>query len=693
MRRWWGVLSVAALAWGCSTIVPPSARWFIHYHPAPAHQAAVRFGDEFTELDDPTAGSLPPRSSDTTTLERARTYYLHALHLLEGGDTAQALIAFEHALSLLHTLANSPTMRRSAEFSELAQSVLEDYEAYLKPEQSALDFLLVRNQLLEALDRVEAETRLASPPTPPPLKADAIGVPATIIPLPRNEFVERALEFFTQGRGRRFMQRWLQLSGRYFPLMRRILREENMPEEVLYLSMIESGLNPFAVSWAGAVGLWQFIRSTGELYGLRVTTWIDERRDPEKSTRAALRHLRDLYTEFGDWHLALAAYNCGAQAVRRALAQAQRSVIAETAQSSPSPTLSFWDIRDYLPRETRNYVPLYIATTLIALNPRAFGFSDEQIVPEPELVYDTYALTELVNLPTLARCLNITLDSLRQLNPELLTLSTPPDIRPYPLKIPLGSATLLQQCLLTLSPAEKQPWLTHVVRRGETLERIAARYGVPVGEIRRLNRIGRRLRPGTALRIPVGTSASTTLATLPEAHTAGEATPPPPQPTLYHVVRQGETLAEIAARYNVSVADLKAWNSLRSDRIHAGQRLRLSARVTSGSFILHRVRRGETAHSIAQRYGVTVEHLRRWNPQSFRGQTLLAGTTLRIMVPPSTARLSPPRDSRRIYTVRAGDTLFSIARRFGVSVEELRKHNGLEEDDVIRVGQHLHIPN
>lgn len=302
-----------------------------------------------------------------------------------------------------------------------------------------------------------------------------------------------------------------------------------------------------------------------------------------------------------------------------------------------------------------------------------------------------------MSLATIARCLGIGVDSLQQLNPELLTLSTPPDISPYPLKIPLGSRPLLQQCLLTLSPSEKRPWITHVVRRGETLSEIATRYGVPVAEIYRLNRLGRRLRPGTSLRIPVGLASAATTASPKEAPPSVSSQSIPTGRPRYHIVRRGQTLSQIADIYNVSIADLKAWNRLRSDRIRVGQRLRISPSGTvastpassSLSYVLHRVRRGETAYSIAQRYGVTVAQLQQWNPESFRGEMLLAGTTLRIPVQQGSSTL---RGSARTYTVRAGDTLLSIARRFGISVEELREHNGLE-GDYIRVGQHLQIPD
>lgn len=695
MRQWQGGVLGCLLLWSCSTLTPSVSQRIAPPAAPPKSTPTVYYGDEFAELDDaPTSGSRRPDTLTTLLLEQARAYYLQALQFLERNDTARAAAAFERALSLLYSLASSP-MPQAEEFSELTQSVLEDYETYihnadLLPPNSA--FFRIRQQLLEAIDRVQTEQRSAPPAeiTSPP-RAGLPELPKTTIPLTLNEFVQRALDFLTQERGRRFVQRWLERSGRYFPMMYRIIREEQMPEELVYLSMIESGLNPFAVSRAGAVGLWQFIRSTGELYNLRVTPWIDERRDPEKSTRAALRHLRDLYTELGDWHLALAAYNCGIQAVRRALLQAQRS---DSSAASPDSLrrLSFWDIRDYLPRETRNYVPLYIATTLIGLNPRAYGFEPDQLAYEPEYTYDVYELTEATNLSVLARCLNISVDSLRQLNPELLTLSTPPDVVPYRLKIPVGSRQQLAQCLSSLTPEEKQPWIVHTVGRRETLAQIAARYGVSIADIRRLNHIGRHLRAGMKLRIPVtpGLAAAPQLPPPPTV-TDSAPLPNPSKPTLrYHRVQRGETLSDIAELYGVSVAQLKAWNKLRSNHLHPGQRLRIY--LSAPSYVLHKVRPGETAHSIALRYGVSVEQLRRWNPKSFRGQHLLAGTTLRIYTgSASAASAESTQRTTRTYTVRAGDTLFSIARRFGVSVEELRQHNNLDSDH-IWVGQRLHIP-
>ncbi|MCS7170306.1 MAG: LysM peptidoglycan-binding domain-containing protein, partial [Candidatus Kapabacteria bacterium] len=376
--------------------------------------------------------------------------------------------------------------------------------------------------------------------------------------------------------------------------------------------------------------------------------------------------------------------------------QAQRTLTKGESTIPAPPRLSFWNIREYLPRETRNYVPLYIATTLISLNPQAYGFTPDGLAYETEYIYDVYNLPEPINLNAVARCLGISTDSLRQLNPELLTLSTPPDMIPYPLKIPIGSRELLAQCLLTLSPADKQPWIVHTTRRRETLADIAARYGIPISEIRRVNRVGKRLRPGTKLRIPLGTAALISLDTLPVPPPAGigaveQVERPRTQSVRYHIVRRGQTLAEIAARYEVTVAELKQWNRLRTDRIRVGQRLRVYLPVTSGSYALHNVQRGETAYGIAQKYGVTVEELQRWNPDILQDGTLQAGVSLRIYRSPSASQQKLARRTVRTYRVRAGDTLLSIARRFGVSVNELRAHNELNGDH-IRVGQQLRIP-
>jgi membrane-bound lytic murein transglycosylase D len=243
------------------------------------------------------------------------------------------------------------------------------------------------------------------------------------IPMVLNDSVENHLEYF-KTKGRDVFQKWLDRSVRYIPLMRGIFREKNLPEDLVYVAMIESGFNPYAVSWARAVGPWQFMPHTGKLYGLRIDWWVDERKDPVKSTHAAAEHLKDLHNLFGSWPLALASYNAGAGKVQRALLRTQSE--------------DFWDLKAsrYIRRETKNYIPKYMAATIIAKNPEAYGFDVPAVDP---YVYDEAVITGSADLRLVAQCAGTTYEIIKELNPELKRWITPPDADRYVLRLPEGT--------------------------------------------------------------------------------------------------------------------------------------------------------------------------------------------------------------------------------------------------------------
>ncbi|GIV55197.1 MAG: lytic transglycosylase [Candidatus Kapaibacterium sp.] len=670
--------------------------------------------DEFSVLDQSTSTS----DDAARQLERARQYYLRGLAALERHDTTKAAKLFEAAMDVLNQLASTPGIERNEDYSDLAQSIIEDYENFIRP----IDELDVNSPLFVMRDRLFQAVEIVQSPVAgvvPPLS----GTLSTTVPLVQNEYVNNAIAFLTNTeRGRTFFKRVLGRMNRFFPLFRRIAQQENVPEELSYLAIIESGLNPNAVSRAQAVGLWQFIQSTGQLYQLRVTQWYDERRDPEKSTRAAMRHLRDLYQELGDWHMVLAAYNCGINCVRRAIKQS----------GLENPT--FWQVRDYLPRETRNYVPMYIAATLVAMQAEAYGFHKDDIVPEPAWIYDTVTITEPVSLGAIATCANTTLDTIKALNPELLRNTTPPN-EPYTLRIPQGRSSDFALRFAMLTPEEKQPWVLHSVGRGQTLAQIAADYDVPLAELAELNGVSTRtrLRRGQVIRIPLSPSlpaAETEIATdeqqptsrstdsnravavpaTPAVATAAEKQQQSSKPPTYqtHRVQRGETLAQIADDYGTTVTELRRLNRLRSSRLLAGQILRVPAntaqQVTAtdrtpqpplARKISHRVRRGENIGTIAALYGVRQADLVRWNPHLGNG-TVKAGERLAIYLEPQgkgSSRATPRTINRlpKWYTVRSGDTLYSIARRFGIDVEDILAKNKLPDADHLRAGQRLRL--
>jgi len=374
--------------------------------------------------------------------------------------------------------------------------------------------------------------------------------PSFDIPIVVNDRVEYFIRFFQTVARDRFVN-WLKRSGRYVPIMRQILREHGLPEDLVYLAMIESGFNPTARSYRQAVGPWQFIYGTGRKYGLRIDEWVDERRDPIKSTIAAARYLKDLYDQFRCWHLAAAGYNAGEGAISRAISQYQ--------------TEDYWELIKYpgLKDETRDYVPKMIAAALIAKNPERYGFNG--IEYDPPLRWKEVIAPPSTPLETIALCAGISLAIIKDLNPHLLSSSTPPD-GPYPVRLPEDARLPLETCLLSARPQRKQEgvfFLTHRVKKGETLYSLAKRYGVSVEELKKSNGISdvRGLKIGQEVRIPRRPSEFVQLQR------------PKTCKKVFHVVKHGETLWRIAKTYRVSVEELKRWNNLKQDAIRPNEKL------------------------------------------------------------------------------------------------------------------------
>jgi membrane-bound lytic murein transglycosylase D len=379
------------------------------------------------------------------------------------------------------------------------------------------------------------------------------------IPMVLNDSVENHLEYF-KTKGRDVFQKWLDRSARYIPSMRAIFREKNLPEDLVYVAMIESGFNPYAVSWARAVGPWQFMPHTGKLYGLRIDWWVDERKDPIKSTAAAAEHLKDLHNLFGSWPLALASYNAGAGKVQRALLRTQSE--------------DFWDLKAsrYIRRETKNYIPKYMAATIIAKDPEAYGFTLSPVEP---YVFDEVVITESTDLRLIAECAGTTYETVKELNPELKRWVTPPDATRYLLRLPAGTGERFLASYRAVPPERKVRWERHLVKNGETLARIAKQYGTTPETISEVNGLRRnRITPGKHLLVPVDTiGRSQDLSSLVPEDLGKR------QQILYRV-RRGDSLSRIARQHDVSVADIREWNSgIRT--IRAGQKIKLIVDVGS----------------------------------------------------------------------------------------------------------------
>lgn len=375
------------------------------------------------------------------------------------------------------------------------------------------------------------------------------------LPVQINEDVLAFVTYF-RTRHRGSIEAGLARSGRYLSMMREVFRQEGVPQDLVYMALIESNYKPWALSRAKARGIWQFIPETGRRYGLRQSTWIDERSDPEKSTRAAARYLKDLHGMFDDWYLAMAAYNCGEQRIAREVASGERK--------------TYWDLvrQSRLPRETMNYVPAIIAGMVISKNPEAFGVSVE---PESPLRYDSVVLPVSTSFRMVAQKLQTSVDYLRELNPELRKGRTPPV--PYPLKVPPGRGGNLVQDVLAMAIDEREGSVTYVIKKGDTLWKIARDHGVDMEELADWNDITvkSKLRVGAVMQVPVyarreqeRTTATSRLAD------AGQVVAPRIDPAagasaargkrLNYRVRKGDTLYRIARRYKVSIERLAQWN-------------------------------------------------------------------------------------------------------------------------------------
>ncbi len=291
------------------------------------------------------------------------------------------------------------------------------------------------------------------------------------LPLTINDAVLSYINYFS-GRGHKTMLAGLERAGRYRPLIQRILDEEGLPQELIHLAQAESGFLPRALSSKKAAGMWQFLAWRGQEYGLERTGYKDERLDPEKATRAAARHLRDLYTQFGDWYLAIAAYNCGPGAVERAVARTGHA--------------DFWELRrrEVLPRETTNYVPIILAMTIMTKNAAAYGLDKAQ--PAPPLEYDTVEVTAPTHLALVSDLTGTPLYELREYNPSLLRNVAPPG---YALRVPRGAAETLVATLQTIPPERRASWRMHKVGSGETLASIGKQYGAKPGSIAEANQL------------------------------------------------------------------------------------------------------------------------------------------------------------------------------------------------------------
>jgi membrane-bound lytic murein transglycosylase D len=452
------------------------------------------------------------------------------------------------------------------------------------------------------------------------------------LPLTVNDSVLQYLSYFTTVRGRTTVEHGLDRSGRYNDMIRRVLKAEGVPQDLMYLAQAESAFQPTAVSRAGARGLWQFMPFRGEEYDLDRTYYVDERSDPEKATRAAARHMRDLYDMFGDWYLVMAAYNSGPMNVVKAV---ERTGYAD-----------FWELQKLhaLPKQTQNYVPIIIALALVAKDPSLYGV---QVAAEKPAPVDVIHPAHAIDLRLVADATGADLDDLRELNPEMLRSVTPNDPN-FELNLPAGYGEKFMNVISQVPSDKWTSWRLHTVEQGETMADIARHYHVTVAGIESANHLEAHavVPAGFMLNVP--------------------AAPPAVRLVHYRVVR-GDTLEGIAERFDVSVSQLKRWNNIHGASVPRGSRLKIYAGGSpddSG--------RSAVAKSAAHSSG--------------EGN---ASVSVRKVSATAAGTASKPASVE--HHVKQGETLYSIAHAYKTSVESIRQANSFLDERPLKAGDVLTI--
>lgn len=427
----------------------------------------------------------------------------------------------------------------------------------------------------------------------------AVGENHGSIPIVENKYVKREIQIF-QTREKKYFKQAYKRSGRYRPMICEKLRKSGLPQELSWIPLIESFFKVKAYSRARALGIWQFIASTGYRYGLKRDQWIDERMDPEKATEAAIKYLQELHSMFGDWTTALAAYNCGEMRVQRVI-RAQRINYLD----------NFWDLFTMLPRETARFVPRFIATLCIIRNPEKYRFNLPE--PDPPLDYETIKINRPVKLSSLSKALGLPEGKLSSLNPELRHHATPKN--EYLLKVPpgYGRKTLAKIDSLSRWVPPEASYFTYYVRKGDTVSEIASRYGTSVSSIARLNHLRRNylIRPGQRLKIPGNKRRGSRYSRSLDLSKDGD--------KLVYVVQKGDSLYRIAQSFNTTVQKIKNKNNLRSNILRIGQKLVIQSGRPEGSSV-YRVKRGDTPFDIARKFGMNLNTLLSINGLSIRSK-------------------------------------------------------------------------
>ena len=540
----------------------------------------------------------------------------------QAGKTEEAKQNFDNALNAL--LASKVDIRSDdrlqKEFDRIVQGVNELYPGGTGADSEA------QKSEPAPID----ETNGITPAADAGVKAKAqaeIKNTRSDLPLMMTDQVAGYITYFS-GHGRGVFERAYARSGRYHDMIVSALKAEGVPQDLIYLAQAESGFHPLAVSRVGARGIWQFMGSRGRGYGLHHNMWVDDRQDPEKSTHAAARHLKDLYNQFGDWYLAMAAYNSGPGTVQAAV---KRTGYAD-----------FWELyrRNVLPKETRNYVPIILAVTIMTKNPSQYGLDD--VTMDHPLDYDTLTINYPVNLRLVAECVNSTPAELQDLNPSLLRLTTPRDGK-FELHLPAGTKDQYETAIASIPTDMRLWWRYHTVHPGDTLASLARNYHTTSKAIVEANHLEETdLEADAKLLIPVA----------PGKHPASDTATYARRITRYRV-RKGDTVETVADNFGISPQMLRRWNGIHGDSLRGRKVLALHLPISPSA---------QDAEVAASR-----------SSKSKRPKATQTASTK----PPATKSAEIDREETAVvrHKVKTGETLYSIASAYRTTVAALKRDN------------------
>ncbi len=579
-------------------------------------------------------------------IAKAEGEYQSGLANYHAGKTEDAKHNFDNALnSLLSSNFDIRSDERlQKEFDRIVQGVNDVYpggtgqeaEASQEPQQKSEPAPIdTTNEIAPSADartKAKAEAELKK------TRSD--------LPLMMTDQVAGYIAYFS-GHGRGVFERAYARSGRYREMMLPILKQEGVPQDLIYLALAESGFHPHAVSRVGARGIWQFMGGRGAGYGLHHNMYVDDRQDPEKATRAAARHLKDLYNQFGDWYLAMAAYNSGPGTVQAAV---KRTGYAD-----------FWELynRNVLPKETKNYVPIILAATLMAKNPSQYGLDSVEMEKPDD--YDTVTIDYPVDLRLVADCVGVSASDLQEINPSLLRLSTP-RTGSFQLHIPAGTKDQFQTAIAAVPPDKRLWWRYHTVHSGDTIMTLARTYHTTAKQIEEANHLdGPELEADAKLLIPLA----------PGKHADDQAT------YARHITRykvhKGDTVESVAENFGISAQQLRRWNGIRGNSLAGRRVLALHLPISPSNH------GDETASSRSKS--------KRTTPKTETASTK----------PPATKsaeiehlRAGKAETAVVHHKVRSGETLYSIANLYKTTVAALKRDN--RNVAILRPGMILNVP-